>query len=129
MSADDEPCPKCGESMRFCEHMDDPFAAVSCPTCAHPEGYDRLSGPCPTCKGDGQAPTATIRRVARPRGEMTEQQRRRWIRAENKVDDAKDELRRVTVEILAEGASFSEVSKATGLSTNTLQRWKREAGK
>ncbi len=73
--------------------------------------------------------TATIRRVARPRGEMTEQQRRRWIRAENKVDDAKDELRRVTVEILAEGASFSEVSKATGLSTNTLQRWKREAGR
>lgn len=73
--------------------------------------------------------SATIRRVARPRGEMTQAQLRRWIRAENKVDDAKDELRRVTVEILAEGASFAEVSKATGLSTNTLQRWKREAGK
>lgn len=72
--------------------------------------------------------TATIRRVARPRGEMTKDQLRRWIRAENKVDDAKDELRRVTIEILAEGASFAEVSKATGLSTNTLQRWKREAG-
>lgn len=71
--------------------------------------------------------SATIRRVARPRGEMTQAQLRRWIRAENKVDDAKDELRRVTVEILAEGASFAEVSKATGLSTNTLQRWKREA--
>jgi hypothetical protein len=24
-----------------------------CPTCAHPEGYDRLSGPCPTCHGVG----------------------------------------------------------------------------
>lgn len=71
--------------------------------------------------------SATIRRVARPRGEMTERQQRRWIRAENKVDDAKTELRRVTVEILSEGASFAEVSKATGLSTNTLQRWKREA--
>ena len=71
--------------------------------------------------------SATVRRVARPRGEMTERQQRRWIRAENKVDDAKTELRRVTVEILAEGASFAEVSKATGLSTNTLQRWKREA--
>ena len=71
--------------------------------------------------------TATIPRVARPRGEMTEQQRRRWIRAENKVEDAKDELRRVTVEILAEGASFAEVSRVTGLSTNTLQRWKKEA--
>jgi len=71
--------------------------------------------------------SATIRRVARPRGEMTQAQLRRWVRAENKVDDAKDELRRVTVEILAEGASFAEVSKATGLSTNTLQRWKKEA--
>lgn len=73
--------------------------------------------------------TATIPRVSRPRGEMTEQQLRRWIRAENKLDDARDELRRVTVEILTEGASFAEVSKATGLSTNTLQRWKRELGK
>lgn len=24
-----------------------------CQTCIHPEGYDRLSGPCPTCRGDG----------------------------------------------------------------------------
>lgn len=71
--------------------------------------------------------SATIRRVARPRGELTKDQLQRWVHAENKVDDAKDELRRVTVEILAEGASFAEVSKATGLSTNTLQRWKRES--
>lgn len=71
--------------------------------------------------------TATIRRVPRPRGELTPDQLRRFIRAENKVDAAKDELRRVVLSILAEGASFAEVSKATGLSTNTLQRWKREA--
>lgn len=71
--------------------------------------------------------TATIPRVPRPRGELTKDQLRRFVRAENKLDDAKDELRRVVVEILAEGASFAEVSKATGLSTNTLQRWKREA--
>ena len=71
--------------------------------------------------------TATIPRVPRPRGELTPDQRRRFIRAENRLDDAKDELRRVVLEILAEGASFAEVSKATGLSTNTLQRWKREA--
>jgi len=58
---------------------------------------------------------------------LTQAQVRRFIRAENKLDDAKDELRRVVLSILAEGASFSEVSKATGLSTNTLQRWKREA--
>lgn len=72
--------------------------------------------------------SATIGRVARPRGELTKAQLQRWIRAENRVDDAKDELRRVTVAILNEGASFAEVSKATGLSTNTLQRWKREGG-
>lgn len=53
----------------------------------------------------------------------------RWIDAENRLDDAKTDLRRVTVEILAEGASFNEVSKATGLSKDTLQRWKREVSK
>lgn len=29
---------------------------LRCPTCVHPEGYDRLSGPCPTCHGDGVIP-------------------------------------------------------------------------
>ena len=28
--------------------------ATRCPTCIHPEGYDRLSGPCPTCCGEGE---------------------------------------------------------------------------
>lgn len=27
-----------------------------CPTCINAEGYDRLSGPCPTCNGDGVLP-------------------------------------------------------------------------
>lgn len=30
--------------------------SVRCPTCIHPEGYDRLSGPCSTCGGDGVIP-------------------------------------------------------------------------
>lgn len=30
--------------------------AQRCPTCIHPEGYDRLSGPCPTCNGTGFDP-------------------------------------------------------------------------
>lgn len=30
--------------------------AQRCPTCVHSEGYDRLSGPCPTCHGDGVIP-------------------------------------------------------------------------
>lgn len=103
-------------------------------------GTDSLTVACPGCKartgepcrnhfsGDRTIPhraretalAATIQPVPRPRGEITKDQMTRWIRAENKVDDAKDELRRVTVAILAEGASFSEVSKATGLSTNTF---------
>lgn len=28
-----------------------------CPTCVRTEGYDRLSGPCPTCHGDGVIPS------------------------------------------------------------------------
>lgn len=71
--------------------------------------------------------TATIRRVARPRQEMTPTQYRKWVRANSKADDAREDLQRVTLEILAEGVSFAELSKRTGLSTNTLQRWKREA--
>jgi uncharacterized protein YerC/ribosomal protein S27E len=122
-------CPECGGSMRFCEHMDDLFAAVPCPTCSHSEGYARLSGQCPTCKGEGQAPTATIGRVARPRGVLTEQQRMRLEALRIAADETQADYRAAVVRTLAQGASFSEVSKATGLSTNTLQRWKREAGK
>lgn len=29
------------------------WTGTRCPTCIHPEGYDRLSGPCPTCRGEG----------------------------------------------------------------------------
>ena len=30
--------------------------AVACRTCEHPEGSDRLSGPCPDCQGTGVTP-------------------------------------------------------------------------
>lgn len=39
-----------------------------------------------------------------------------------------ENYRAVVVE-LVEKYSFREVARVTGLSTNTLQRWKREAGK
>ena len=71
--------------------------------------------------------TATIRRVSRPRGELTAQQQRRLDRAAEKRTAAEDAYRAEVLAVMAEGGSFSEVSKATGLSTNTLQRWKREA--
>lgn len=49
------------------------------------------------------------------------------LRAIEKRAQAEAECREVMVGLLSAGCSFAEVSKATGLSTNTLQRWKREA--
>lgn len=47
--------------------------------------------------------------------------------AKDESDQAYENYRARVVQALGEGASFAEVSKFTGLSTNTLQRWKREA--
>lgn len=73
--------------------------------------------------------TDTIRSVARPRGVLSEQQRKTTAYMRQSLDCMKDEYRDWVVGLLADGCSFSEVSKATGLSKDTLQRWKREAGK
>jgi transposase-like protein len=64
----------------------------------------------------------------RPRGELSDAQRRKISKAAKAVDDAEAAYRAVVLAAMEAGASFAEVSKATGLSTNTLQRWKREAG-
>jgi len=71
--------------------------------------------------------TATIPRVARPRGELSSEQYRRLAKAVKRQVAADAAWRAEVVAVLTEGASFAEVAKATGLSTNTLQRWKREA--
>lgn len=50
-----EPC--CDEDMTCLEcNPDATFQDIydRCPTCIHAEGYDRLSGPCPTCRGEGE---------------------------------------------------------------------------
>lgn len=73
------------------------------------------------------ASDATIRRVARPRGELTAQQVRAVQRYRRAAEYTQEEYRWYCVQLLADGCSFAEVSKVTGLSTNTLQRWKREA--
>lgn len=72
--------------------------------------------------------TAMIRRVARPRGELSGATVRALAKAQERAASADADLRRLAVAALEEG-SFSAVSNATGLSTNTLQRWKREAGR
>ncbi len=50
------------------------------------------------------------------------------LAARDAVDVAELELKRVTVQALVDGASYPELSKATGFSTSTLQRWVRELG-
>lgn len=65
------------------------------------------------------------------RGMLTPEDRERLLTAKAADEDA-DEVRRgymaVAVEMV-EKSSFREVAGLTGLSTNTLQRWKREAEK
>lgn len=48
--------------------------------------------------------------------------------AKQVAEDAELLLKQVTVDALVKGASFPELSKATGFSTSTLQRWVRELG-
>jgi uncharacterized protein YerC len=71
--------------------------------------------------------TATVPRVSRPRGELDADRCKRLARLAEKADTAKADLRAEAVRALADGGSFAWVSEVTGLSTNTLQRWKREA--
>jgi hypothetical protein len=57
----------------------------------------------------------------------TEDEVRLMARLRERAELAAKNHRDYVVGVLLNGASFAEVSKATGLSTNTLQRWKREA--
>lgn len=73
---------------------------------------------------------ATIGRVSRPRGVLSDEQMDCLNYLRQMADAAEDEYRDTVLDYLKhKGVSFSEMSKFTGLSTNTLQRWKREAGK
>lgn len=72
--------------------------------------------------------TATIRRVARPRGQLSKKTLDDLDRRRRRAEFEQQCYRDAVVDALDEG-SFAAVSEATGLSTNTLQRWKREAGK
>jgi hypothetical protein len=72
--------------------------------------------------------TTTIRHVSRPRGELDDDRRRALAECAARAEQAKAELRAAALWALADGGSFAWVSEVTGLSTNTLQRWKREAG-
>lgn len=68
----------------------------------------------------------TMRPMSRPRGELDADRRKRLARLAEKADAAKADLRAEALRALADGGSFAWVSQVTGLSTNTLQRWKKE---
>ncbi len=57
-----------------------------------------------------------------------EQKLRQSLRDYFVANAAIEKHRAVVVEMI-DKSSYREVARLTGLSTNTLQRWKREAGK
>lgn len=73
---------------------------------------------------------ATIRPVPRKRGVLSLEQMGCLSHLRQMADSYEDEYRDAVVDFLtSKGVSFSEMSKFTGLSTNTLQRWKRESAR
>lgn len=70
---------------------------------------------------------ATLRGVARPRKAPTADEVLLMARVKERVAVAEQDYRDCVVSVIVNGSSYSEVSKATGLSTNTLQRWMRQA--
>jgi uncharacterized protein YerC len=72
---------------------------------------------------------ATIQSMPRARGVLSDVRKHELEFARDRVEHTQREYRRKVLGALEDGASFSWVSEVTGLSTNTLQRWKREAGK
>lgn len=76
------------------------------------------------------ARSATVHSVTvTQRGELSAEDREALIAAVDRWERANLELAEVRQVVVAalERASFREVAGATGFSTNTLQRWKREA--
>lgn len=65
--------------------------------------------------------------MSRPRGGLTGDRHKRLALLAGRADAAKAKLRAEALQALADGGSFAWVAEVTGLSTNTLQRWKREA--
>jgi hypothetical protein len=73
-----------------------------------------------------EAASATIQPVARPRGELSEVENDRLLTAWGEWQFQQHVWRKAALAAV-EASSFRAVSEATGISTNTLQRWKREA--
>ncbi len=74
--------------------------------------------------------TTTVPPVApRPRGGVPPEHARRIYAALAARDRAESDLRQAVLEASEDGASVRELATLLDVSTNTVQRWKREAGK
>lgn len=60
------------------------------------------------------------------RGQLTDADKIRLLAVQADVTEARERLQEVAVEMV-EKSSYREVARLTGFSTNTLQRWVREA--
>lgn len=69
---------------------------------------------------------ATIQPMPRPRGALSDVRKHELEFARDRVEHTQREYRHKVLQALEDGGSFSWVSEVTGLSTNTIQRWKRE---
>jgi hypothetical protein len=62
------------------------------------------------------------------RGQLSRDDQTRLFVALHDAKSAEGAFQLLVVEMI-EKSSYREVARLTGLSTNTLQRWKREAGR
>ena len=69
--------------------------------------------------------TGTVERVPQNRGIISEAGKKRLLAAKAKRDAGEAEYRAAVLEEAADGASVRELAAFTGLSTNTISRWKR----
>lgn len=105
-------------------HEHDAKGCRECACNAAPWSSTRHTAAC-TCLA---AMTATIRPMPRTRGVLSDETLNLLGLRFLDMATAEALYRQAVLTALDEG-SFSAVSEATGLSTNTLQRWKREAGR
>jgi DNA-directed RNA polymerase specialized sigma24 family protein len=73
------------------------------------------------------ANTATVGGVPQKRGLLTPEAQKRLTHALESRANAESDLRSAVLYAVENGGSVRELAAFTGLSTNTISRWKREA--
>lgn len=71
--------------------------------------------------------TATVPRVGNPKRVLTTEDEHAIRDAMSRAQAVQDEVRAVVLAAHSHGASVRVLSAFTGMSTNTIMRWKKEA--